>query len=167
MTPVERLKKYRLAKNLSNDTIRILLYNGKADLTRDRWLAIEAGTQEMTVKDAAAMSKLLNMTATEFEAMLLGEDQRPFLTPKGQSTGELVRAARKAKGWCQLVLAAEAEVEQSYVSDVERNKIKHPRDERLQRIANALEVPLTSLRPPITVLEDQELLDDLKDVLGD
>ncbi|MCA9257216.1 MAG: helix-turn-helix domain-containing protein [Phycisphaerales bacterium] len=58
----------------------------------------------------------------------------------GASIGERIRRLRQRRGWTQLRLSAEANVNQGYLSAIERNQ-RAPRTGTLKAIAIALEVP--------------------------
>ena len=67
-----------------------------------------------------------------------------------QLLGENVRHYRKLKGMTQDQLAAEADMERSYVSDIERGT-RNPTVAALGRIADALKIEPSRLLEVITV----------------
>lgn len=66
------------------------------------------------------------------------------MTEARRGFGLAVRLARTRKGWSQEGLARAAELERTYVSDIERG-VRNPSLEVQVRIAAALEVPLSEL----------------------
>lgn len=58
--------------------------------------------------------------------------------------GEYVRTLRKARGWTQEYLAERANVDQTFISQVETNKTR-PSFPYLQRLADGLAVPVADL----------------------
>lgn len=61
-----------------------------------------------------------------------------------KTLGERIRAARNAKGWTQEDLAAEAEIDRSYIGGVERGE-RNVTFSMLCRIAQALEIDVGAL----------------------
>jgi len=61
-------------------------------------------------------------------------------------TGQLIRAARKAKGWTQEQLAAEVDLSRTSITNIERGRQKLFLD-TLWTIAGRLGVPVTKLIP--------------------
>jgi len=59
--------------------------------------------------------------------------------------GDVVRAWRKFRGFSSTKLADKAGVRLSYLSEIEHNKTAHPREEYLEKLALALEVPLEDI----------------------
>ncbi len=59
--------------------------------------------------------------------------------------GEVIREWRKTRQMTLTELAKAAEVTKDYLSQLENDKIKHPSDDHLIRIANALNIPVLSL----------------------
>lgn len=59
--------------------------------------------------------------------------------PSGESFGDRLRFARRARNWGQPQLAQAAGVSQSAVAKWERGEVKEPRLDQLQRLATALE----------------------------
>ena len=55
-----------------------------------------------------------------------------------------LREVREARGWSQEMLALEAEVDRTYISQVERG-VCNPSLRVLHQIANVLEVPVADL----------------------
>jgi transcriptional regulator with XRE-family HTH domain len=62
-----------------------------------------------------------------------------------QRIGMAIRRARKAKGMTQLGLARKAKVDQGYLSLLEAGKKKNPGITIIQKLAKALQVPVTTL----------------------
>lgn len=60
------------------------------------------------------------------------------------SRGERIRRYRKLKGWNQTTLGEKVGVGQTAIRNYERN-LRVPSDDMLQSLADALEVPVTSL----------------------
>ncbi len=62
-------------------------------------------------------------------------------------------------GWSKADLARKAGLKPSYVTRIEKAQFDHPSLEKVQAIANALNIDLTSLtEPPIDSAEDDALL---------
>jgi transcriptional regulator with XRE-family HTH domain len=61
-----------------------------------------------------------------------------------KAVGKRIRELRKKKGWSQERLADESEMHRSYMWGVEQGR-RNPSLRHLTRIADALDVPLTSL----------------------
>ena len=61
-----------------------------------------------------------------------------------KTTGERIREARKVKGWSQFKLGEALGVSQQMIAQFENSK-KSPKVETLERIAAALEIPVTDL----------------------
>jgi transcriptional regulator with XRE-family HTH domain len=59
--------------------------------------------------------------------------------------GQVVKAWRIARELSGTELAARAGLPKAYISQVEHNRIHHPGDENLARIASALEIPVEYL----------------------
>jgi transcriptional regulator with XRE-family HTH domain len=57
--------------------------------------------------------------------------------------GARIRELRKSRGWTQARLAAMIDIEQKHVSRIELGK-NYPTIDRLEKMAEALKVPLTS-----------------------
>jgi transcriptional regulator with XRE-family HTH domain len=68
---------------------------------------------------------------------------QPFL----RAIGALVRQERERRGWSQETLAAEAGVDRSYMSGVERG-VRNLSVLKLDAIARAVGVPARDLLPP-------------------
>ncbi len=66
-------------------------------------------------------------------------------TPIQPSVGEKIKAARKAKGWTQVDLAARAGLSQRWVSDIERRDTKSPRLTTLIALAEVLDLDVADL----------------------
>ena len=64
--------------------------------------------------------------------------------PLLKAIGKHIRAARKAKGWSQEHLAAEAGIDRSYMSGIERG-VRNISALKLATIAQVLDVPVSSL----------------------
>jgi transcriptional regulator with XRE-family HTH domain len=64
--------------------------------------------------------------------------------PLLKAIGRQIRAARTARGWSQEVLAAEAGVDRSYMSGIERG-VRNISVLKLAGIAHVLGVPLSRL----------------------
>lgn len=58
--------------------------------------------------------------------------------------GAKIRECRKKKGWSQEQLAFETELHRAYIGHIERGE-KSIGLKNLEKIANALEIPITSL----------------------
>ena len=69
-----------------------------------------------------------------------------------QQLGKRIRFLREGKGWSQLTLALESDINRNYVSDLERGR-RNPSIEILQQIAEALSVDLTTLFKGIKPIE--------------
>jgi transcriptional regulator with XRE-family HTH domain len=69
-----------------------------------------------------------------------------------QQLGKRIRFLREAKGWSQLTLALESDVNRNYLSDLERGK-RNPSIEILQQIAEALAIDLATLFKGIKPIE--------------
>ena len=69
-----------------------------------------------------------------------------------QQLGKRIRFLRVGKGWSQLTLALESDVNRNYLSDLERGR-RNPSIEILQQIAEALSVDLTTLFKGIKPIE--------------
>jgi transcriptional regulator with XRE-family HTH domain len=63
-----------------------------------------------------------------------------------RAIGALVRQARERRGWSQETLAAEAGLDRSYMSGVERG-VRNPSVLKLEAIARALHVSARDLLP--------------------
>ena len=61
------------------------------------------------------------------------------------SIGKRIRAFRRAKGWTQEELAQRAGTAFRYISALETDRADNPGSELLQRLASALEVPVSEL----------------------
>lgn len=61
-----------------------------------------------------------------------------------QVLGKRIEYLRKSKGWSQLELALESEVNKNYLCDLEKGR-RNPSLEILERIADALNVSLEEL----------------------
>jgi transcriptional regulator with XRE-family HTH domain len=59
--------------------------------------------------------------------------------------GDVVRAWREFRGFSSTKLADKAGVRLSYLSEIEHNKTANPREEYLEKLALALEVPLENI----------------------
>jgi transcriptional regulator with XRE-family HTH domain len=68
--------------------------------------------------------------------------------------GDVVRAWRKFRGFSSTKLADKAGVRLSYLSEIEHNRTINPREEYLEKLALALEVPLEDIlgrrMPPVS-----------------
>lgn len=67
--------------------------------------------------------------------------------------GEYVRASRKARGWTQEGLAERANVDQTFISQVETGRIQRPSFEYLRRLGAGLGVPINDLMAAAGLLE--------------
>ena len=74
------------------------------------------------------------------------------------TTGDRIKDARKKRGWTQAELADKLGISYVGVSQWENNQ-RNPKLETLRQIANALEVPVSSLMPSSfsEILEDETL----------
>lgn len=61
-----------------------------------------------------------------------------------QQLGKRIEYLRTEKGWSQLTLAIEANINRNYLSDLERGK-RNPTIQVLEKIAFALQVDLATL----------------------
>lgn len=61
-----------------------------------------------------------------------------------QQLGKRIEYLRKEKGWSQLTLAIEANINRNYLSDLERGR-RNPTIKVLEKIASALTVDLATL----------------------
>ncbi|MCR5332859.1 MAG: helix-turn-helix domain-containing protein [Bacilli bacterium] len=61
-----------------------------------------------------------------------------------QVLGKRIEYLRKSKGWSQLELALESEVNKNYLCDLEKGR-RNPSLEILERIADALNISLEEL----------------------
>jgi transcriptional regulator with XRE-family HTH domain len=59
--------------------------------------------------------------------------------------GDVIRAWRKFRGLRSIELAEKAEVRSQYLSEIENNKTANPREEFLEKLAEALGVPLQDI----------------------
>lgn len=57
----------------------------------------------------------------------------------------VIKTLRDDKGWSQRKLAAETEVTDAYIAQLETGKRKNPSLDVLKRLARALRVPVTDL----------------------
>ena len=64
--------------------------------------------------------------------------------PLLQSIGRQIRRTRTARGWSQEVLAAEAGIDRSYMSGIERG-VRNISVLKVARIAHVLGVPISKL----------------------
>ena len=71
------------------------------------------------------------------------------------TTGQLIKAARKAAGMTQAELSSKLGIPYQSIGQWERD-LRNPKRETLQRIAVALEVPLWQLIPPTNQEPDRD-----------
>jgi transcriptional regulator with XRE-family HTH domain len=69
-----------------------------------------------------------------------------------QQLGKRIRFLRTSKGWSQLTLAIESDVNRNYLSDLERGR-RNPSIEILQQIVEALSIDLATLFKGIKPIE--------------
>jgi transcriptional regulator with XRE-family HTH domain len=69
-----------------------------------------------------------------------------------QQLGKRIRFLREGKGWSQLTLAIESEINRNYLSDLERGR-RNPSIKILQLIAEALSIDLATLLKGIKPIE--------------
>lgn len=70
--------------------------------------------------------------------------------------GTYVRELRKARGLTQEVLAEEANLEQTWISQVERGKILEPSPNYMRRLAGGLAVPVRDLYEAAGIIEEHD-----------
>lgn len=76
---------------------------------------------------------------------------------KNNSIGNIIKKARKAKGWTQIELANEMGISQSVIVFWERGE-RIPRRKSLEKISRALEIPMDYFDPgPGEEIEDKWL----------
>lgn len=68
--------------------------------------------------------------------------------------GEYVRARRKARGWTQEQLAERANVDQTFISQVETGRVTQPSFTYFRRLAEGLDVPVNELMAVAGLLEE-------------
>jgi transcriptional regulator with XRE-family HTH domain len=69
-----------------------------------------------------------------------------------QQLGKRIRFLREGKGWSQLTLALESNINRNYLSDLERGR-RNPSVKILQQIAEALLIDLATLLKGIKPIE--------------
>jgi transcriptional regulator with XRE-family HTH domain len=69
-----------------------------------------------------------------------------------QQLGKRIKYVRQAKGWSQLTLAMESQINRNYLSDLEQGR-RNPSLKVLLRLARALNLDLTSLFQGIKSIE--------------
>jgi transcriptional regulator with XRE-family HTH domain len=69
-----------------------------------------------------------------------------------QQLGKRIRFLRESKGWSQLSLSVESEINRNYLSDLERGR-RNPSIKILQQIAEALSIDLATLFKGIKPIE--------------
>ncbi|TMV49636.1 helix-turn-helix domain-containing protein [Paenibacillus mesophilus] len=74
--------------------------------------------------------------------------------------GERIRVLRLGKGWSISELAEKANVAKSYISSMERDKQNNPSIHMLEKVADALEVPVDAILHNKPEREPKEPLND-------
>jgi ribosome-binding protein aMBF1 (putative translation factor) len=112
--------------------------------------------RKLTEDEAAEVRRLRALVAKDKDEIfaegrkLLAEKRRRLATADGATTlGQMIRAAREARGLTQADLAARAHVAQAYLSYLEQDQ-REPSLSTAARIARELEIPLHQLASTVT-----------------
>jgi ribosome-binding protein aMBF1 (putative translation factor) len=112
--------------------------------------------RKLTEDEAAGARRLRELVEKDKDEILaegrrlLAEKRRHHAAAEGARTlGQMIRAAREARGLTQADLAARAHVAQAYLSYLEQDQ-REPSLSIAARIARELEVPLDQLASTVT-----------------
>lgn len=72
--------------------------------------------------------------------------------------GQRISHERQRRGWTRSDLARKAGIDPSYVTRIEEAKFQHPSIGKVQSLANALNVPMSTLTEPPPDPDDDALL---------
>ena len=112
--------------------------------------------RKLTENEAAQARRLRELAETDKTEILVdgrrlsAEKRRRQATAEGATTlGQMIRAAREARGLTQADLAARAHVAQAYLSYLEQDQ-REPSLSIAARLARELEIPLHELASTVT-----------------
>lgn len=113
--------------------------------------------RKLTADEASETRRLRALVEQDKDEILaegrqfVAEKRRRQAAAQGAATlGQMIRAAREARGWTQADLATRAQVTQSYLSYLEQDQ-REPSLSIAARIARELEVPLDELASAATL----------------
>jgi len=102
--------------------------------------SLEAGRRNPTVDTLAALAKALDVSI----AQLLESEEQETSRPRRFRLGSRIRKLRRERGLSQAALAAAAQVDRTYLTDIERGH-RNPTLRSVARLAGALNISVPAL----------------------